>query len=50
MRILGGFMFVTFGIIAITLTIAVGAPAFPGGAGVAGALSIIAGIAVWRSR
>ncbi len=50
MRILGGFMFVVFGIIALALTVIVGAPTFPGWAGIAGVMSIIAGIAVWRSR
>jgi hypothetical protein len=50
MRIVGGFTFVVFGILAITLTIVVGAPTFPGWAGIAGVMSVIAGIAVWRSR
>lgn len=48
--VLGGFTFVTFGILAIALTVAVGAPTFTGWTGIAGVLSIVVGVSIWRTR
>lgn len=50
MRALFGFTFAVFGVIALTLTVTVGAPTFPSWAGIAGVFAIVAGVAVWRGR
>lgn len=50
MRALAGFALVVFGVLAVILTIVVGAPVFTGWAGIAGMLAIIAGLAVWGAR
>lgn len=48
--LLAGFALLMFGLLAIALTIWVGAPTFTGWTGIAGALAIMCGLAVWRIR
>lgn len=48
--LVAGFSLFVFGLLAIALTIYVGAPTFTGWTGIAGALAIMCGLAVWRIR